>query len=474
MSAVPRPVLLSPLSAAAFDHAHAAWDALLHKHVVRARRRQGLAACATAAWRASARLLKAYLDGAVGACARKSSSAGRAPQQMAFLINAYNAFTVEKILTRYPDIGSIWDFGKFFGNPFKDGFFTLLGSKSSLDHIEHEHPAQALRRAAHPLRGELRLDRLPDAARGGVRGGAARAASSRSRRVRFLSDRARNRYRGGRLEVSKIFDWYKEDFEPSARSTSRATPRCSADRPDEQQLIVSASAPLSFLDYDWSLNDSCVVVPALNEAAGIRAALQALAPLRARGHEVIVVDGGSDDGTPRLAARALRSRARRAARPRAADECRRARGAAATRCSSCMPTRACRRRGRGRAREPAARPWGRFDVRIEGRHPLLKVVGWAMNLRSRLTGIATGDQAIFVRRDAFPGFPEIPLMEDVALQQGAEAPRRARLPARRGHDLRPALGIARRAAHHRADVAAAAAYALGARSGAPRASAIAE
>jgi hypothetical protein len=65
----------------------------------------------------------------------------------------------------------------------------------------------------------------------------------------------------------------------------------------------------------------------------------------------------------------------------------------------------------------ALRAWGRFDVRIEGRHPLLKVVARAMNLRSRLTGIATGDQAIFVRRAAFPGFPEIPLMEDVAFSK---------------------------------------------------------
>ena len=68
--------------------------------------------------------------------------------------------------------------------------------------------------------------------------------------------------------------------------------------------------------------------------------------------------------------------------------------------------------------------WGRFDVQIEGRHPLLKVVAWAMNLRSRLTGIATGDQAIFVRRAAFPGFPEIALMEDVAFS--ALMKRRAR------------------------------------------------
>ena len=61
--------------------------------------------------------------------------------------------------------------------------------------------------------------------------------------------------------------------------------------------------------------------------------------------------------------------------------------------------------------------WGRFDVRIEGRHPLQKVVAWSMNLRSRLTGIATGDQAIFVRRAAFPGFPELPLMEDIAFSK---------------------------------------------------------
>jgi rSAM/selenodomain-associated transferase 2 len=61
--------------------------------------------------------------------------------------------------------------------------------------------------------------------------------------------------------------------------------------------------------------------------------------------------------------------------------------------------------------------WGRFDVEIEGRHPMLKVVAWSMNLRSRLSGIATGDQAIFVRRDAFAGFPEIPLMEDVAFSK---------------------------------------------------------
>jgi rSAM/selenodomain-associated transferase 2 len=66
----------------------------------------------------------------------------------------------------------------------------------------------------------------------------------------------------------------------------------------------------------------------------------------------------------------------------------------------------------------SGRAWGRFDVRIAGRHPLLRLVAALMNARSRWTGIATGDQAVFVRRDAFAavgGFPPLPLMEDVAL-----------------------------------------------------------
>ena len=68
----------------------------------------------------------------------------------------------------------------------------------------------------------------------------------------------------------------------------------------------------------------------------------------------------------------------------------------------------------------SARVWGRFDVRIEGTHPLFAVIAWLMNFRSRLTGIATGDQAMFVRREAFigvGGFPVIPLMEDVVLSK---------------------------------------------------------
>jgi rSAM/selenodomain-associated transferase 2 len=157
-----------------------------------------------------------------------------------------------------------------------------------------------------------------------------------------------------------------------------------------------------------------VVVPALNEAAGIRAALEALAPLRARGHEVIVVDGGSSDGTARLA-HGLCDRLLTAARGRAVQM---NAGALAARGDAFLflhaDTRLPPNADEAILSSLKTHLWGRFDVSIEGRHPLLKLVAWAMNLRSRLTGIATGDQAIFVRREAFGGFPEIALMEDVA------------------------------------------------------------
>ena len=155
-----------------------------------------------------------------------------------------------------------------------------------------------------------------------------------------------------------------------------------------------------------------VVVPALNEAAGIRAALEALAPLRARGHEVIVADGGSTDGTREIAA-ALCDLVLSAPRGRALQMNAGARAAS----GDVLVFLHADTRLPADFLIPESSLWGRFDVRIEGRHPLLKVVAWSMNLRSRLTGIATGDQAMFVRREAFPGFPEIALMEDIALSR---------------------------------------------------------
>jgi rSAM/selenodomain-associated transferase 2 len=161
-----------------------------------------------------------------------------------------------------------------------------------------------------------------------------------------------------------------------------------------------------------------IVMPVLNEAAAIADALARLQPLRARGHEVIVVDGGSGDGTVRLA-QPLADCVLQAGRGRA-----RQMNAGAERASgdvllflhadTCLPEHADRLINE----RLAASAWGRFDVAIEGRHPMLKVIARAMNLRSRATGICTGDQGIFVQRDLFQrigGYPLIELMEDVAL-----------------------------------------------------------
>ena len=165
-----------------------------------------------------------------------------------------------------------------------------------------------------------------------------------------------------------------------------------------------------------------IVVPVLDEAAAIAAALSPLQAARAAGAEIVVVDGGSRDGTAALAA-PLADRVLVAPRGRASQM--NAGAAAGTRpnllflhADTVLPADALV------AVEAALRDraWGRFDVAIDGADPLLAVVAAGMNLRSRLTGIATGDQAIFVRRAAFDslgGFPAIPLMEDVAFSRAA-------------------------------------------------------
>ena len=160
-----------------------------------------------------------------------------------------------------------------------------------------------------------------------------------------------------------------------------------------------------------------IVMPALNEAERIGEALQALAPLRLRGCEVIVVDGGSSDRTRELA-EPLCDRVISSARGRAVQMNCGARHASGNALLFLHADTRLPPGGELLLREALTRHlWGRFDVEIESRHRLLKLVACAMNLRSRLSGIATGDQAIFVRRDAFPGFAPIALMEDIAFSR---------------------------------------------------------
>ena len=165
-----------------------------------------------------------------------------------------------------------------------------------------------------------------------------------------------------------------------------------------------------------------IIVPTLDEETRIGAALSALAPLRQRGAEVIVADGGSRDRTMEIA-RPLADRVIAAPRGRGAQM--NAGAAAASgdvllflHADTTLPPEADTLILEGL--RDSTWQWGRFDVRIEGLGPLLVVISGFMNWRSLTTGIATGDQAMFVTRGAFAavsGFPDIPLMEDVELSK---------------------------------------------------------
>ena len=163
-----------------------------------------------------------------------------------------------------------------------------------------------------------------------------------------------------------------------------------------------------------------IIIPCLNEAAGITDLLDGLQPLRDRGAELIVVDGGSSDETPNLATgradRVVTARRGRARQMNAGAACATGDILLFLHADTRLPENAD-----GlitRSLHASRKVWGRFDVTIDGDHPMFGVIATLMNLRSRWTGIATGDQAIFVTRTLFEaagGYEDIPIMEDIAL-----------------------------------------------------------
>lgn len=164
-----------------------------------------------------------------------------------------------------------------------------------------------------------------------------------------------------------------------------------------------------------------IIIPTLNEADQIGDCLSPLQPLRRAGHEVIVVDGGSTDATAAKAAALAddvivcssgRARQMNEGAERASGDL-----LVFLHADTRLPEQADRILAHA---VNSNRCWGRFDVRLSGRGPALRVIEWCMNIRSRLTGIATGDQTLFVTRELFKavgGFPDIALMEDIALSR---------------------------------------------------------
>jgi Protein of unknown function, DUF547 len=250
--------LLATLAQAqGFDHGYATWDGLVKKHVkwLPDNKQSRVDYAAFAKDRAE---LKKVLD-ALSAVPKAEFDGWSKDQRMAFLINAYNAFTVEVILTKYPDIKSIKELGSFNRGPWKNEFFTLLGDKHHLDWIEHEE--------LRPKYGDPRVHAAVNCASIGcpaLRNEAFTAARLDAQledgMMRFLGDRTRNRVADGKLQVNSIFKWFKEDFEKGQKGFSKVEDVFAkyaaqlSDKPEEQAAIKAKSLPVTYLDYDWSLN----------------------------------------------------------------------------------------------------------------------------------------------------------------------------------------------------------------------------
>lgn len=255
--------LFAATGALAFDHTHARWNALLAQNVVV--NPAGTASTVRYAAIAQQReTLTAYLA-SLSAVTPAQYAGWSRDERLAFLVNAYNAFTIDLILSRYPKLESIKDLGSFLSSPWKQSFFRLLGKDETLDGIEHGlirapgafddpriHAAVVCASIGCPmLRNEAYVAPRLD-------------AQLEDQMQRFLRDRSRNRFdaSGNTLHVSKIFDWYGKDFEQghrgfaSLKGTFAHYAAALSDNAEAADRIRQGKYRIDFLDYDWRLNDA--------------------------------------------------------------------------------------------------------------------------------------------------------------------------------------------------------------------------
>jgi hypothetical protein len=247
---------MSAASAAGFDHS--AWDALLKQHVVAIT--DGHATQVDYAGMAKDRTkLKSYL-GAVSSIPKGTFDAWPKNEQLAFLINAYNAYTVELILTKYPDLKSIKDLGSFISSPWKKKFIPLFGETISLDNIEQDM-IRSDKYAEPRIHFAVNCASIGcPALRTEAYTGANLTAQLDDSTRKFLGDRSRNRLDGKTLEVSHIFKWYKGDFTRGWQGFNSVeqffTTYSSALglSPADVQKLKSDAIEIDYLDYNWNLN----------------------------------------------------------------------------------------------------------------------------------------------------------------------------------------------------------------------------
>lgn len=242
----------------AFDLDHVQWNRLIAAHV--SWTNDGTVSVADYAGFARDRdPLRTYLASA-SKVSKSTFDGWKKVDREAFLINVYNAATVELILTGYPDLKSIKDLGGLLSSPWKKDVIDLLGKKRSLDDIE-----QTMLRGAADY-SDPRIHFAVNCASIGCPAlrpeayvGSRLSSQLDDQTRRFLRDRSRNRYEPGKgVQVSKIFDWYAEDFDKHAGGVAKFLAKYADSLGLDSAAagkLESGALPISYTDYDWQLND---------------------------------------------------------------------------------------------------------------------------------------------------------------------------------------------------------------------------
>lgn len=184
-------------------------------------------------------------------------------EQLAFLINSYNSWTIKLILTKYPELSSIKDLGSIFRSPWKKEFITLFGKNLSLDYIEHEIIRGSGRYKDPRIHFAVNCASIGcPALRGEPYLGSEIEAQLADATALFLQDRTRNRLYKGVLEVSSLFKWYKEDFQKGwlgVNSLEQFFAKYAKElglTSEEAEAVRGGKIQISFLKYDWALNST--------------------------------------------------------------------------------------------------------------------------------------------------------------------------------------------------------------------------
>ncbi len=244
---------------------HESWNTLLNKNVVAINNGHSTAVD-YAAMKKQYSELKVYLD-TLSVVTQSEFDSWEKSKQLAFLINAYNAWTVDLIVTNYPGIDSIKDLGSFFSSPWSKKFVSLLGEKRSLDNLEHDLIRGAVDSEGKAVYPDHRIHFAVNCASIGCPALREEAYTAdkleqqlEEQTVRFLADSTRNFAKGDTLSVSSIFKWYRVDFEKGYKNTDTLEQfmlQYSAElnlTPDQQKALTNGKMDIEFLDYDWDLN----------------------------------------------------------------------------------------------------------------------------------------------------------------------------------------------------------------------------